>query len=73
MLDQIRDRANSPRARPRTAPARKFDREHVTVLEEVLTRLILERLRRGRTLHQSRTDVTAANETRAVQPYRKRF
>ena len=73
MVDQIRDRANSLRAGPRTAPARKVGREHVTVLEEVLTRLILERLRRGRTLHQSRNGLTAANETRAVQPRRKRF
>jgi hypothetical protein len=73
MLDQICDRANSLRAPPRTTPARKLDREHVTVLEEILMRLILERLRRRRTLDQSRNGSTVANETRAVQRYRKRF
>jgi hypothetical protein len=73
MLDQIRDRANSLRAPPRTTPAWRLDREHVTLLEEMLARLILERLRRGRTLDQSRNGSTMANETRAVQRYRKRF
>jgi hypothetical protein len=73
MVDQIRERANSLRAGPRTAPAHKLGRKHVTVLEEVLTRLIRERQRRGRTLNQSRNGLTGANETRAVQPYRKRF
>jgi hypothetical protein len=73
MVDQIRDQANSLRGGLRTAPARKLDREQVTVLEEVLTRLIRERLRRGRTLNPSRNGLTGANETRAVQPYRKRF
>ena len=73
MLDQIRDRANSLRVPPRPAFAWKLDREHVTVLEEILMRLILKRLRRGRTLNPSRNGLTGANETRAVQPYRKRF
>jgi hypothetical protein len=50
MLDQIRDRANSPRAgKPTTLAERDF--ELARRLEEEVMRRVLERLRGGRSLH----------------------